>query len=69
MTPVQEQSVVNQVSEESPAPKPRSQSLPSHSPEKELIAGVPNDLLLPGAIVTLAAVIAGVFILSRPSGR
>jgi hypothetical protein len=43
--------------------------LPSRSPEKELIAGVPNDLLLPGAIVTLAAVIAGVFILSRPSGR
>ncbi|KAJ6079771.1 hypothetical protein N7467_009524 [Penicillium canescens] len=69
MIPVQEQSVVDQVSEESPAPKPRSQSLPSHSPEKELIAGVPNDLLLPGAIVTLAAVIAGVFILSRPSGR
>lgn len=38
-------------------------------PEEQLIAGVPNDLLLPGAIVTLAAVIAGVFILSRPSGR
>lgn len=41
----------------------------SHGPEEQIISGVPNDLLLPGAIVTLAAVIAGVFILSRPSGR
>ena len=41
----------------------------SHGSEEQLISGVPNDLLLPGAIVTLAAVIAGVFILSRPSGR
>lgn len=42
----------------------------SPSPVQEpLINGVPNELLLPGAIVTLAAVIAGVFILSRPSGR
>ncbi|KAJ5140327.1 hypothetical protein N7448_003735 [Penicillium atrosanguineum] len=47
--------------------KPRA--FPSHSSEEQLINGVPNDLLLPGAIVTLAAVIAGVFILSRPSGR
>jgi PB1 domain len=43
--------------------------LSQRQPEEQLIAGVPNDLLLPGAIVTLAAVIAGVFILSRPSGR
>lgn len=49
-------------------PQPR-QSFPSHAHEEQVIAGVPNDLLLPGAIVTLAAVIAGVFILSRPSGR
>lgn len=48
-----------------------SRSRPSFSrgPEEQVISGVPNDLLLPGAIVTLAAVIAGVFILSRPSGR
>ncbi len=32
-----------------------------------LIAGVPNDLLLPGAIVTLAVVIIGVFAISRSS--
>ncbi|RCI11620.1 hypothetical protein L249_7579 [Ophiocordyceps polyrhachis-furcata BCC 54312] len=29
--------------------------------QEQLVAGVPNDLLLPGAIVTLAAVIVGVF--------
>lgn len=45
------------------------QNFPPHSPEEQFINGVPNELLLPGAIVTLAAVIAGVFILSRPSGR
>lgn len=43
--------------------------LSQRQPEEQLIAGVPNDLLLPGAIVTLAAVIAGVFILSRTSSR
>ena len=32
-----------------------------------LIPGVPNDLLLPGAIVTLAVVIVGVFSISRSS--
>jgi hypothetical protein len=37
--------------------------------EEQLIAGVPNDLLLPGAIVTLAIVIVGVFALSRASNR
>lgn len=47
----------------------KTRVFPSHSPEEQFINGVPNDLLLPGAIVTLAAVIAGVFILSRPSGR
>ncbi|KAH8668765.1 ribosomal protein subunit S4 [Xylariales sp. PMI_506] len=37
--------------------------------EKEVIAGVPNELLLPGAIVTLAVVIVGVFTISRLSSR
>ncbi|KAL4990500.1 hypothetical protein BDW68DRAFT_154347 [Aspergillus falconensis] len=60
----------DQLSEEPLAPKPRAtQAYPAHSPEEQLIAGVPNDLLLPGAIVTLAAVIAGVFILSRATSR
>ena len=33
--------------------------------QEQIIQGVPNDLLLPGAIVTLAVVIAGVFTISR----
>ncbi|KAL4781898.1 hypothetical protein BJX76DRAFT_310323 [Aspergillus varians] len=59
----------DQLLEEPPIPNPRSQSYPAHPPEEQFIAGVPNDLLLPGAIVTLAAVIAGVFILSRSTSR
>ncbi|KAJ5973761.1 hypothetical protein N7481_010971 [Penicillium waksmanii] len=73
-TPVVEQS--SPVPEESPVEEPVTKHRPQQSfssqnqhSEEQLIAGVPNDLLLPGAIVTLAAVIAGVFILSRPSGR
>ncbi|KAJ5582092.1 hypothetical protein N7535_000712 [Penicillium sp. DV-2018c] len=72
VTPVEERSNSEELMvEDSPAskPRPQQQAVPAHSPEDQLIAGVPNDLLLPGAIVTLAAVIAGVFILSRPSGR
>ena len=34
---------------------------------EQLVAGVPNELLLPGAIVTLAVVIVGVFAFSRSS--
>jgi hypothetical protein len=37
--------------------------------QEELITGVPNDLLLPGAIVTLAVVIVAVFALGRASNR
>lgn len=72
VTPIEEQSVVEEsASQESPVSKvlPQQQAVPPRTPEEQFIAGVPNDLLLPGAIVTLAAVIAGVFILSRPSGR
>ena len=48
----------------------RQQAAYAQPPAPEpLINGVPNELLLPGAIVTLAAVIVGVFVLSRPSGR
>ncbi|GAB1195391.1 hypothetical protein APSETT444_004650 [Aspergillus pseudonomiae] len=59
----------DQLSEEPYVPKPRSQTFSSHHQEEQFIAGVPNDLLLPGAIVTLAAVIAGVFVLSRATSR
>lgn len=37
--------------------------------EPQLIAGVPNELLLPGAIVTLAVVIVGVFAIARATAR
>jgi hypothetical protein len=37
--------------------------------EVQVIAGVPNELLLPGAIVTLAVVIVGVFALTRATSR
>lgn len=65
---------VTVVDEEQPAEdalKPtaaRSGTHHSHHPEEQFIAGVPNELLLPGAIVTLAAVIAVVFTLSRTGG-
>ncbi|KKA24726.1 CBS and PB1 domain protein [Rasamsonia emersonii CBS 393.64] len=51
------------------ATKERSPTVTHRPQEEQLIAGVPNELLLPGAIVTLAAVIVGVFILSRSSSR
>ncbi|KAL2145747.1 hypothetical protein VTI28DRAFT_6442 [Corynascus sepedonium] len=40
-----------------------------HQPVEQVIAGVPNELLLPGAIAMLAVVIAGVFTISRLSSR
>lgn len=38
-------------------------------PEKQVIAGVPNELLMPGAIVTLAVVIITVFTISRATSK
>ena len=35
----------------------------------QVIAGVPNDLLLPGAVVVLAVAIVGVFVFSRSGSR
>jgi hypothetical protein len=37
--------------------------------EEQVIAGVPNELLLPGAIVTLAVVIVSVFAITRATSR
>lgn len=37
--------------------------------QPEIIQGVPNDLLLPGAIGVLAVVIVGVFVLGRATSR
>ena len=51
---------------ETPMKKERK---PSNQPKEpdQLVAGVPNELLLPGAIATLAVVIVVVFTLSRSS--
>ncbi|KAI9804139.1 MAG: hypothetical protein M1825_001541 [Sarcosagium campestre] len=48
--------------------KSRSDAAQSQS-KQDVISGVPNDLLLPGAIATLAVVIVGVFALSRSGNR
>ncbi|KAI9694301.1 MAG: hypothetical protein M1820_009060 [Bogoriella megaspora] len=48
--------------------KNRRTSSQPKQPE-QLIQGVPNELLLPGAIVTLAVVIVGVFAISRTTSR
>jgi hypothetical protein len=53
--------------EEETHSRPRGQ--PAAAKAEELIAGVPNDLLLPGAIFTLAVVIIGVFVIGRASSR
>ncbi|KAG9785239.1 CBS-domain-containing protein, partial [Aureobasidium melanogenum] len=49
----------------------RSPVVPTQIKEEQpqLIQGVPNDLLLPGAIVTLAVVIVGVFAIGRASSK
>lgn len=49
-------------------PKSRSHAQ-SLAQQPEIIAGVPNDLLLPGALGVLAVVIVGVFVLGRASNR
>jgi hypothetical protein len=51
------------------SPVRRSRRNRGTQPQEQLIAGVPNDLLLPGAIVTLAVVIVGVFTITRASSR
>jgi hypothetical protein len=56
--------------DEEEMPRPRSQRQPSAvAKQEELIAGVPNDLLLPGALVGLAVVILAVFAIGRASSR
>ena len=37
--------------------------------QEQVVAGVPNELLLPGAIVTLAVVIVGIFAVTRVSSN
>ena len=49
--------------------KARASAIAQPKSEEPLVAGVPNELLLPGAIAALAIVIVGVFALSRSSSR
>jgi hypothetical protein len=53
---------------ERPRRERKHQSAPFQQKE-QFIQGVPNELLLPGAIVTLAAVIVGVLVISRTTSR
>lgn len=56
--------------EESETAKPRRRERrAAGAAEEQLISGVPNELLLPGAIVTLAVAIIGVFAISRMSSK
>ena len=49
--------------------KKERKPIPNSKPRQsdQLVAGIPNELLLPGAIVTLAVVVIGVFTISRAS--
>lgn len=51
-----------------PVTRPRKTAT-QPTPKSEIISGVPNDLLLPGAIAGLAVVIIGVFAISRSTSR
>lgn len=54
-------------SDEEVVAKPKSRKQAIAQKEEQIISGVPNDLLLPGAIAGLAVVIVAVFALSRSS--
>ncbi|KAL8972812.1 MAG: hypothetical protein Q9183_000339 [Haloplaca sp. 2 TL-2023] len=56
-------------SEETPMKRGRSAPAVKGRESEQLLPGLSNDLLLPGAIVTLAVVIIGVFTISRSSSR
>lgn len=50
-------------------PSKRKQALAPVKEDPQVVPGVPNELLLPGAIGVLAIVIVGVFAFSRSSGN
>ena len=54
---------------ETPVKRGRKPAAAQPKQEQQLVPGVSNDLLLPGAIVALAVVIIGVFAISRSSSR
>lgn len=56
-------------SEEEQPVRARNRKAAMKQQEQQILAGVPNELLLPGAIVTLAVVIIGVFAITRSNSR
>lgn len=56
-------------SEEEQPIRARGRKHAGPTPAEQVIAGVPNELLLPGAIVTLAVVIVAVFAITRATSR
>jgi hypothetical protein len=56
-------------SEEEQPVRARNRKAAVKPQEQQIVAGVPNELLLPGAIAALAVVIIGVFAISRSSSR
>ncbi|KAI4795903.1 CBS-domain-containing protein, partial [Aureobasidium sp. EXF-8845] len=54
---------------ETSKPRRKERQAAAAPAQEQLIAGVSNDLLLPGAIVTLAVAIVGVFAISRMSSK
>lgn len=56
-------------SEEDAPVRSRTKKAAAKPAEEQVIAGVPNELLLPSAIVTLAVVIVGVFAITRATSR
>ncbi|KAG5929862.1 hypothetical protein E4U42_004254 [Claviceps africana] len=59
----------DEVEDQDHATSRRSRRTKTAAVQAQVIAGVPNDLLLPGAIVTLAVVIVGVFTIARVSSK
>ncbi|KAF4442122.1 putative CBS and PB1 domain protein [Fusarium austroafricanum] len=55
--------------DDEPVRRRRNRHAHVHQVPEQLIAGVPNELILPGAIVTLAVAIIGVFTISRLTSR
>ncbi|RMZ88520.1 hypothetical protein DV736_g4251, partial [Chaetothyriales sp. CBS 134916] len=68
-TPPESKEEQEKEKEEEPIKPRRKQQQLARKEEQQVIAGVPNDLLLPGAIVTLAVVIVGVFAISRTASK
>ena len=61
---------VEESEEEAPVKRSRERKpVLATSNEEQLVSGVPNDLLLPGAIAALAVVIVAVFAFSRTSNN